>query len=114
MDAARGTLWIRGKALWNDAGRYCRRFVSGATRIGSIDVSVPIAPGQVSKAVARRYDQGIGVAGELVNASAKRSASYTKFSMRRPSQANRPIQATVSTAPITTAAKGSLFPQVIN
>ena len=49
MDAARGTLWIRGKAHWNDAGRYCRRCVRGATRIGPFDVSVPIAPGQVSK-----------------------------------------------------------------
>jgi hypothetical protein len=42
------------------------------------------------------------------------SATYAKFNRRRPSQANRAIQATVSTAPITTAAKGSLFPQVVN
>jgi hypothetical protein len=58
MDAARDTLWIRGKANWNDAGRSCRRFVSGATRIGPFNVIVRIVPGQVSKGLASRYDQG--------------------------------------------------------
>ena len=113
MDATRGTLWIRGKAHWNDAGHYCRRCVRSATRIGSFDVIVRIAPGQVSKGVASRYDQAPVSQGELVNAPAKLSAIYAKFNRRSPSQANKAIQATVSTAPITTAAKGSLFPQVI-
>jgi hypothetical protein len=55
MDAARCTLWIGGKALRNDAGRYCRRLIRGATRIGPFDVSVPLTSRASLKGVASRY-----------------------------------------------------------